>query len=694
MGGCWRYGALLWCAVAARGALAEPPTDRAGDPLPTGAGLRLGTNRYRSDGHIRCLAISPDGKEIAGGSDGAIVFWDATTGRVVRRRPCTAASMCLSLAYSRDGRWIAACGRPSGNGEAGLEIFESISGKPGPQFSLNSSVEVTQVVFSLDGAMLAAGAGDRTVRLFSAISGEELKILQSPVVQGRQEASCVAFSPDGKFLAAGSDGGEVRIWDLGGMAEPLVWQVAPGANNEIESLVFSQDSSRLLAASFEYDSTSGQHLGHIRCFDPSTGAVQEVGLDGHRALPGSIKLIVSNDRRRLAAVRYDRIEVWDFASGKRLMTTEDYQSGFLHWPQPAVFSLDGKVLYVIDGRQQFVRRWDVATGKELLDLPESHASRIEKLSFSEDGQRIATTSEDQTTRLWDATTGRPLRKLPGMMAAFSPDGELAATNRAWKYVTPDGVVRLIASNSGDEVAQFDTGGEWIGPSVFSHDGKLLAVASYRQSDDRLGPLLGNCKQQTIHLWDVAKRKIRLRLLADDSLLKELNFSGNDQKLYSVGEDASVAVWNLTTGKQESTEPIRPDAQGRLLAAAFSRNGSSLASALKPDRTTLVWLSVRDLTQWARAAEGPRRPSGAWCVAISPDARRLALASRSQVRLDDGAVQIWDIARKREIARLQTGDVRVNGLEFSPDGRRLAAGMHDGTALVWDLDLLEGGDDGG
>ncbi|HUY88052.1 MAG TPA: WD40 repeat domain-containing protein [Pirellulales bacterium] len=700
MAGCWRCLGFLLGVCAARGAFAAPPVDLAGDPLPAGAVLRLGTTRFHQDGQIRSLAISPDGTEIAGGSDGAIIFWDAATGRVLRRQLSTSAGMWMwqSVSYSPDGRWIAACGRPSGNGETGLALFETASGKSGPQLAVNSRLEMTHVVFSPDGAMIAAGASDRTVRLFSAISGEELKILQSPVMQGRREANCLAFSPDGKFLAAGSDSGEVRIWDLAIVEEPLILRLAEGANNDVESLIFSPDNNRLLAASYEYDSASAQHLGHIRCFNPATGVVQAVGLDGYRPLPGNIKLVLSSDQRRLAAVRYDRIEVWDFASGKRLMTTDDYKSGFLHWPQPAVFSPDGRILYVIDGHQQFVRRWEVATGKELLDLPESHASRIEKLSFSEDGKRIATSSEDQTTRLWDATTGRPLRKLPGVMAALSPDGELTATSRAWKFVTPDGVVRLVASNSGDEVAQFDTGGDWIGPGVFSHDGKLLAVASYDRNDDQLGPIFGACKNQTIHVWDIAQRKIRLRMLADDSLFKELNFSDDDQKLYSVSEDASVALWNLATGKQESAELIKTRARSRLLTSAFSPHGDLLAYTLSASdgQTSNLHFGIWDLARHRTFAEPPELPSVRYqqCLALSPDRRGLALAAASWDSNSQPAhvVLLWDLTRQRERSRLQTGEMRVSSLEFSPDGRRLAAGMQDGTALVWDLDSLEGGDD--
>ena len=49
------------------------------------------------------------------------------------------------------------------------------------------------------------------------------------------------------------------------------------------------------------------------------------------------------------------------------------------------------------------------------------------MSFSPDGTRIVTGSDDQTAKVWDAQTGTPVLELKGHTAAvtsvsFSPDG--------------------------------------------------------------------------------------------------------------------------------------------------------------------------------------------------------------------------------------------------------------------------------
>ena len=56
-----------------------------------------------------------------------------------------------------------------------------------------------------------------------------------------------------------------------------------------------------------------------------------------------------------------------------------------------------------------------------------HSSEVFGVSFSRDGTRIATGSEDGTARVWDAATGEELVRLSGhdglvALVDFSPDG--------------------------------------------------------------------------------------------------------------------------------------------------------------------------------------------------------------------------------------------------------------------------------
>mgnify|MGYP001793761823 CR=1 FL=1 len=57
-----------------------------------------------------------------------------------------------------------------------------------------------------------------------------------------------------------------------------------------------------------------------------------------------------------------------------------------------------------------VKLWDTGTG-ELLRTLDLHQGRVNSLSFTADGQMLATGSADQTIRLWTVATGECLRSL-------------------------------------------------------------------------------------------------------------------------------------------------------------------------------------------------------------------------------------------------------------------------------------------
>jgi len=59
-----------------------------------------------------------------------------------------------------------------------------------------------------------------------------------------------------------------------------------------------------------------------------------------------------------------------------------------------------------------IRLWDASTGEELHTL-KGHTSFVRSVSFSPDGTRIASGSWDSTIRLWDASTGEELHTLKG-----------------------------------------------------------------------------------------------------------------------------------------------------------------------------------------------------------------------------------------------------------------------------------------
>jgi WD40 repeat protein len=124
------------------------------------------------------------------------------------------------------------------------------------------------------------------------------------------------------------------------------------------------------------------------------------------------------------------------------------------------------------------------------------------------------------------------------------------------------------------------------------------------------------------------------------------------------------------------------------AMAFTPDGKTLVSG-SCDRTLIVWnIAERKLVH---ALEGQGRTVAA--VAISPNGRVAATCGTDRCRepcqapVQPPLILFWDIRSGEELAGYSGHDVDGQALAFSPDGKRLASGLNDGTTIVWETPEL-------
>jgi eukaryotic-like serine/threonine-protein kinase len=201
----------------------------------------VATARVRKEIHVpagtvRSVTVSPDGRQVAAtafdqqSNKPYLHVGDVASGKQLF------SSEGAALAYSPDGRWLAAL---AADGRTVL-LLDARTCETIARFRGHEKF-VFKAAFSPDSRRLASCSQDRTVRLWE-IDGGAGRVLRGPT----DEIFAVAFHPGGRRLAAGGRDRAVWLWDLD-RAEEVAR--LPGHASFVWSLAFSPDGATLASGS-------------------------------------------------------------------------------------------------------------------------------------------------------------------------------------------------------------------------------------------------------------------------------------------------------------------------------------------------------------------------------------------------------------------------------------------------------------
>lgn len=255
--------------------------------------------------------------------------------------------------------------------------------QPAPVGSLlGMGSPVQGLAFSPDGALIAVGLSDNTVRLLPTFGEGETMVLGGNVGVIR----CVAFSPDGKWLITGSADTTVRVWDV---ANGLLFKTLTGHTTQVYSVAVSPDGK--LAA-------SGSSDGTVRLWDLTT--LSE--LEAWRSHSGIVWAVAfSPDGQWLASGAADRlIRLRGLPEGDLVRTLgRGVQESDVVYD--LAFSPDSRNLAAAS-KDNVVRIWNVADGTQPFRL--IHNSAVWSVAYSPDRRLIAGGASDGSLRLWNASS--------------------------------------------------------------------------------------------------------------------------------------------------------------------------------------------------------------------------------------------------------------------------------------------------
>jgi ferric-dicitrate binding protein FerR (iron transport regulator) len=292
----------------------------------------------------------------------------------IKELPKEPTGPALSVSYSPDGALLAV-----GYNDGTIKIYDGISGEL-KKTLLGHKRPVKALAFAPVGCLLASGTDEKLIKLWDPIRGVELAALKG--CKGSIES--LAFSPDGALLATAGGHGkntpEIRLWDVVGRQEVGVF---PGEHtNYATAVAFSPDGKWL---------ATGGRDNAVKVWDVYTRLVRHT-LTGHTARINSVAF--SADGKRLASGSRDRtVKLWDFAAGKEERTLPSHSSEV----RAVAFTPDGKRLATADTS---VTLWDPATGREQIIL-KGHKNAVAGLAFAPGARELATAGYDRSVRVWE-----------------------------------------------------------------------------------------------------------------------------------------------------------------------------------------------------------------------------------------------------------------------------------------------------
>jgi WD40 repeat protein len=521
---------------------------------------------------------------------------------------------------------------------------------------------VWSVVFSPDGKTLASGSQDGTILFWEPSSGKQLR----QIVTQHQLIRSVAFSPRGEILASGGADNRVCLWEV---TSGKKLRQLEGHKERVTFVVFSPDGKYL--ASGSWDTT-------ICLWDPATGHLLRRLNDNRKVI---VSLAFSPDSKLLTAGTFagNPLLIWETATGKeyrRLTVPKDCLSF-------AAFAPNGESVagVTVGSPGNALHLWDVATGTERSRLAMLQ-TEPQCLAYPPYGKLLAAGGKDGSILLWEVATGK--RKW-GVRARDGPNG-LASVFIGHEQgvqslaVSPDGTT--LASGGDDATIRLwnpTTGLErrrYVG-----HNGSVICLAW--SPDGQL--LASGGADKTVRLWEGATGKELRHLQQVPEVVIRLTFSADGKTLFTQSQGGRVGLWDLTTlqelssfeGEKEQTSSSVLSPDGRTLALVHVDGSLSLLDVLsKANRRKLLGPSTQGVKRRFR-----RQVNGTTALAFSPDGRLLAMLGRED---NSQVLRIWETATRKTFCRFSDWRGDAATLAFSPTGKSIAVGGSERIGPIWNL----------
>ncbi|SCU78010.1 LANO_0A01838g1_1 [Lachancea nothofagi CBS 11611] len=518
------------------------------------------TFEYEHRKNVRCVALNPQGTLLLSvDEDGRAILVNFRAKTVLHhfnfKEPVSA------LQFSPDGSLFAlACGRFVQIWKT-PDVAEDRQFAPFVRYRVHAGhfSSILSLTWSRDSRFLLSASKDLTARIWSLDSDE--KNLAATTFAGHRDYVMAAFfSADQERIYTVSKDGAVFQWEYTSREEPdgdqepdpasYSWRITKksyfyASQAKVKCVTFHANSNMLVV---------GFTNGEFRLYElPEFTLIQQLSM-GQNAV-NAVSVNQTGEWLAFGSSKLGQLLVYEWQSESYILK----QQGHFDATNALTYSPDGSRVVTAsdDGK---IKIWDVVSGFCLVTFQE-HTAAVSGLAFAKRGQVLFSSSLDGTVRAWDLIRYRNFRtftaaeRIQFNCLAADPSGEVVCAGSVDSFA-----IHVWSVQTGQLVETLDGHEGPVSCLSFSNENSVLASASW---------------DKTIRIWSIFGRSQQVEPLEVYADVLSISMRPDGGEVAAATLDGQILFFDVHEGKQVNAIDGKKDIiTGRHLEDRFTSKNSA------------------------------------------------------------------------------------------------------------------------